>query len=175
MSTFRPPTPDLTALLDDVLSTHHQRLANHGVRIGLRMAFAAEDKDGNPKGAALMHHGYPALALVRIVSHKDRVAGLPDAIIDVDGDRWPEQSDEEKIATLDHELTHLVPILARGGAVKLDDCHRPRLKMRKHDWQLGGFAEVVERHGVNAIEAQEFEKVSRKFRQMELFADADAA
>lgn len=154
MATYTTPTDDQERLLVEVMQTYHQRLVGVGVTIGMLVAYAPVDKEGNPTGSALKVRGVPALAKVRIVPLPQRVAGLCDAEITIDGDRWTFLSREERLAVLDHELTHL-DVQADGDDVVRDDHGRPKLKMRPHDHEFGWFDEVAERHKGNSIEAQQ--------------------
>src|SRR4051812_37217959 len=133
MTIYVAPEPDQVALLDHTLDTYHQRLRAVGIRVALRQAMSPVDDEGNPKGPALKHHGVPCYATVKIVSQKDRVMGQADAINTLDGDRWPTIDKATRIAILDHELTHLEPLLEEDGAPKEDDCGRPKLTMKVHD------------------------------------------
>lgn len=154
MSTFTIADDDTLRLFDVAMKTHHTRLVTAGVRVSVIAAAAPIDEDTNePVGEALKHHGYPCMACVRIIKHSDRVQGMADAEIKIDGDRWPLLSREEKIAVFDHELTHLELV----GDV--DDGGRPKLKMRLHDHQLGWFDEVAERHGKFSIEQQQAQQL----------------
>ena len=38
--------------------------------------------------------------------------------------------------------------------VKRDDLDRPKLRLRPHDWEIGGFGLIVSRHGANSLELQ---------------------
>lgn len=168
MATYRLADPEVSELIKRLIGKHHRDLAEAGVRVGARLAFATVDENtGEPKGPALKHHGYPAGAIVRIVSHRDRVAGMPDAMIDLDGEAWENDwDDDRKAAVIDHELTHLEVQYDEDGAVKLDDCHRPKLKMRLHDWELGGFAEIAKRYKEAALEVEGARKMADKYGQM---------
>ena len=128
----------------------------------------------NDKGDALTHGGYPATALAKINNLRDRVAGLTDATILIDEERWEELSDESKDALLDHELHHFVVRRNKIGAFEYDDQNRPLLRMRKHDWQMGGFNEIVKRHREAALEYQAVEHVNSTWVQMELFVPSAA-
>lgn len=46
--------------------------------------------------------------------------------------------------------------------MKTDDVGRPKLKMRLHDWQMGGFREIAQRYGSDALEVVE----ARKFEEV---------
>ena len=137
------------------------------MRVGARFAYAAvNEKTGERKGPAIKHHGYAAAAVVRIVSQKDRVSGMPDAMIDIDGDAWPEWTEQRQRAVLDHELHHLEVVKEDSGAVKLDDCNRPKLKMRLHDFEIGGFAEIAKRYKEEALEVEAARAMADKFGQL---------
>lgn len=167
MSTYRKADKEILALVADLVRQFHPALLEAGVRVGCLMAFAPRNEStGEPRGPALKWAGYPAAALVKVTSHKDRVAGLPDALICVDGDRWPEWGDARKRALLDHELEHLEVIRDEEGAVKLDDCNRPRLKNRPHDWEIGGFESIAKRHKEAAFEVEQTRSLAHKYGQL---------
>jgi len=94
------------------------------------------------------------------------VLGVADTLLTVDAATWAKLDDEEKTALVDHELEHVLVRAAKRGFVgldgdgkadrsaRLDDHRRPVLKLRLHDWQLGGFRDVAQRHRSAAIEVQ---------------------
>lgn len=163
-TTYTEATSEAKAYLSDAKTRYHdQRL--DGVRVGMLMAYAPEDKDtGDPKGPALKRHGVPCLALVRIVPTKDRVAGMPDAMIYVDGDAWRGLTHSERLALLDHELEHIDFPTNRG-----EDCHgRPKLKIKPHDHEFGWFDAVAERHGSSSQEVRQATRFVNIFGQIYL-------
>lgn len=115
---------------------------------------------------ALEVGGYPAAACVRITPLKDRAKGMNDVELIVDKVVWEGLDREGRLALIDHELTHIQVRAERGivtfdpaegefiGEVALDDLKRPKLKLRKHDFMIGGFVEVANRHGNRALEVQ---------------------
>lgn len=103
----------------------------------------------------LKHKGWPAIAEVKIESQRSRVLGVDDATVTIDQDRWALLSMEQKLAVLDHELEHLVVETEENGDVSLDECSRPKLRIKDHDYQFGWFNKIAERHGKNAIEVQQ--------------------
>jgi hypothetical protein len=122
--------------LNYVMEKYHQPLFDAGVSIDLLKAFSGSEEDPVP----LRHHGYAALALVRICSLKDRVKGCSDAEIVLDGVKCDEWSTDELRAILDHELTHLdLCYDKKTGKLVRDDISRPKLKIRLHDRQFGWF------------------------------------
>jgi hypothetical protein len=143
-----------------LIEKHHRRLTEAGVTI--TYLFASSDNGG----PALKHNGYPAGAIVRKTTLKDRVAGLSDAIIYVDARGWAEWPIKRKEAVLDHELHHLEVKKDKEGRIEKDDAVRPKLMFRKHDIQIGGFAEIIERHGEHAVEAEQVYKASEHVQGM---------
>ncbi len=139
---------EVKAIAERVIQKHHERLNKAGVSIGYLFAHSERDPQWHPKGPAIKGHGYPAAAQVKLVNLRDRVAGLPDALIVIDGDEWPDWSEQRRTAVIDHELTHLHPT---GDT---DDADRPKLQLRLHDFQIGGFLEVIQRHEADALELE---------------------
>lgn len=168
MATYRNADADCVAMIKELMADNHPELTEAGVRVGARFAYpAVNESTVEPRGPALTHGGYAAAAVVRRISQKDRVAGLPDAIIDIDGEAWKDEWNEDrKRAVLDHELQHLEISRDEEGAVKLDDCNRPKLKLRLHDWQLGGFEAIARRHGDAAIEVEAAKQLADSYGQL---------
>jgi|AGTN01.2.fsa_nt_gi hypothetical protein len=167
MPKYKQASREDVDLLDEVMREYHPKLVEAEVRVGLLYANAPRDKrTGEPKGPALKHNGYPALAVVKINSLKDRVEGKPDATITLDGDRWGDCSQDKKVATLDHECEHLALVEDKDGNLKIDDANRPELTMRIHDIVVGGFLSVIERHKQNACESEQFVEANRIFHQV---------
>ena len=163
MPIYEQPAPQMLLLLEEVKRLYHGWLEDHGIRIDLLVAKAKEDKNGDTSGSALRQHGYQANAIVRITSYKDRVLGRGDAEIVVDGDMWHLWSREQQMALLDHELEHIEPIvkdaIGEGGmrttVLQRDDANRPKLRLKKHDFQVGWFDSVARRHGEASFEVSQ--------------------
>lgn len=153
MTTYQLPDPDIRILVNETLAANHPDLQECGLIVGVLMAT-------NPDGPAIKNGGHPALACVKVVSLKDRVTKGYDVEILIDQHGWDELNAAQKIAVVDHELTHVnrvpnTPKAMKSGeaAWKIDDIGRPKVKLRKGDWMPGdGFSEVVSRHGENAVE-----------------------
>ncbi len=152
------------------LEQYHRELLACDVRVDLLMV-SKVDKEGESKGHALKHGGYPAAATVKIVPLKQRALGNGDALITIDSESWEFLDPEQQEALVDHELEHIQVVSANGpkfchmndagelvGEAKRDDHGRPKLKLRKHDWQLGGFTSIAKRHGANAVEVMAIER-----------------
>lgn len=144
----------------DVRERFHSDLDVAGVTISTVFAFRDDD------GPALKHHGWPARAIIKINPLDKRAEGLQDVTLLIDGHWWGRASPAERLALVDHELTHLVLRLDKEGKVKPDDCGRPKLKIRPHDWEFTGFAVVAQRHGQNSGELQHARKLADRFGQL---------
>jgi hypothetical protein len=166
-TTYTPAPPDITDRIAEVLMQYHGDLAEHGVTIGILVA--TSDDEGEP---AVKKDGYPCAALIEKTSYKNRCLGIADAVITIEADIWKTFTEAEKVAVLDHELTHLELVYDKDGVLKTDDANRPKLKMRLHDFQIGGFVVIAERHGAASIESQEFRATYHTYYQ-QLFKWSD--
>jgi hypothetical protein len=149
---------DLVPLAEKAMRDYHRDLADAGVTVEVLTVHAGTSP-------ALKHHGYPALAVIKPMSQKDRAAGSADARILIDAEKWDGLDDPRRLALLDHELTHLELVRDEEGAVREDDCGRPKLRTRPHDFELGGFEEVVGRHKASAPESRSFYDAHKVFVQ----------
>jgi len=130
-----------------LIARYHPDLAGFSVRVDVLVVVS--DKPG----PALKHHGYDALATIRVLPVKDRAAGRGDAEMLIDLNRYDKEleSDAQRDALLDHELYHL-KVVKEGPIAKRDSADRPKMKCRLHDRQIGWFDEVARRHGENSME-----------------------
>jgi hypothetical protein len=148
------PKSVLALIADRIDSGHYPDLVEAGVTVNALFAFTDD-----PERPAVKLHGYPCAAVIKINSAKDRLEGKSDATITIDGRAWAEEwSDDGRVALIEHELQHL--IVARSKPTKRDpearvlsdDAGRPKLKMRPHDFQIGGFVSIARRHGDESFE-----------------------
>lgn len=151
-----------------VIQKHFPDLTAAGVTVSYWFA-------NNATGPALRHNGYPAAALVKITSYENRVKGVADATVEIDERHWQAATTDERDALLYHELNHLIPVeetnddrRAETGKWRTDDLGRPKLRMRKHDWQMGGFWGTIEHYQENAVELQNLAKVNKDLRARDL-------
>lgn len=129
----------------------HAPLLDANVTIEIIMAHGARDDDGDLCGDAITHHGRKALGLCKIVKELDRVKGMADAEILLDGDYWPTIDEDNQRALLDHELHH-ISLKLKDGQHQFDCAGRPKLKLRKHTIEVGWFSVIAERHGAASLE-----------------------
>lgn len=163
--------PDVDKLIGFALNDYHNDLKTAGVSIHAVFAHSY-DKYGDPVPAVKVH-GIPAAAKIQVTSLEDRVRGVADAKLTIDAHYWEVSSEAQRLALLDHELTHLRLATDENGIV-FDDLNRPELRLRQHDWELTGFAEVVERHGGASVEARQFSRFQDEFGQLSLFGPVAA-
>jgi hypothetical protein len=146
MKKYLPADQETIAKVQARIDAHYQDINEFEVTITILMA--TSDKPN-----AIMSAGYPALATMRITSQKERAHGVADAELMIDRDRWEDMTDEQQDALIDHELHHLILVRDEDtGEAEKDEQHRPKLKIRKHDYQLGWFTEIAARHGMNSPE-----------------------
>lgn len=148
------PVLDMAAGLLREYETH-QPLIENGVKIDFLFAWPRYDDQGKPIGNAITANGVKALGKARIIPLKDRAKRQGDAEILLDGEWWEHSESSEQRALLDHELHHISVDKNRHGIVKKDDLGRPKLKLRKHDYQFGWFNIIAERHGAFSQENQQ--------------------
>ena len=153
-TTYGPADEATLRLLMQRVEDWAPHLGHAEVKIDLLMAFGPRGKGGELSGPALKQHGYPASALVRVRPLRERSEGLGDVQIILDGDHWDGWGEARRAGVLDHELQHIELITESDDETpKADDVGRPRLKLRRHDWMIGGFNAVVTRHKHGAPEA----------------------
>lgn len=147
MKTYTTAGKELLARIGLILRRWHPKLADAGVTVSALLC-----------AGGLKHHGYPAHAVVKINSLKDRVEGKADCTITFDDDGYDDWPESQQAAVIDHELEHLELVTWVDGngmtKPKRDDCGRPVLRMRPHDVEIGGFASIIDRHKEAAVEAQ---------------------
>lgn len=155
-------------LIHAVLIKHHADLDREGVTIQALIATCI-DKETGEVSQALRMRNYPIAAKIQVTSYQDRVRGIADVKLTIDDSTWRGLAATRREALIDHELTHCVLTRDRDGFVKRDDLGRPKLHIRPHDFELGWFTEIAERHGEAAIEVREVQRFHERWGQFCLF------
>ena len=153
-------------MVNDTRHRWHQVLEQCGVTVAAVFVDDVDEETGESH-RTLKQGGYMAAATIAIVPLKYRVLGVADALLTIDAATWATLDEDERLGLVDHELQHVMVRAAERGLVqlgddgkidrsaRLDDHRRPVLKLRLHDWQLGGFRDVARRHKAAALEVQQ--------------------
>ena len=159
-STYQLASDDVREMAKMLMINYHNELFEHGVKIDYIFAFGELDEETSEKLApAIMHHGWPAAGLASRTKLKDRVKGMGDCEILLDGDEWPKMTYAQQLALLDHELEHFELKRDKFGSIEKDDIDRPKISMREHDRQHGWFDNIAQRHGINSNEVKQFRAI----------------
>jgi hypothetical protein len=165
MATYVRADDDLIEHLNHVMQQYHPRLVDVELRVDFLLALRGESDE-----YALTAHGYGALATIRKTNLKDRVKGLGDCELVIDGDHYEEWSERELHALLDHELTHIELVVdKKTGNTKRDDHGRPMVSMRLHDRQMGWFDSVAKRWGDASAEVQQMTELASDWEFVQLY------
>lgn len=137
-----------------------------GVTMTCDFAYAPT-KDGIATSDDLTHHGHPAGAIIKIVSLKDRVSGHADVILRISHAWWVRHPDQkDRYGLINHELKHIV------GTGDEDSHGRPKLLMRHHDYELGGFYDAIEEDKEHSPDLQAIMEVNKQLRERDLVQHA---
>lgn len=161
MSTiYEQAPPDVHEMAKEIIAQHHPALQRmlDGEPVRLCILFASSSDEKQP---AVKCHGYPAAAVISIIPYKQRVDKRADAEIIIDERHWEGLTDVQRRALLDHEITHLEIDLDENNLVRTDDSGRPKLRLKLHDFDFGGFRSVARRYGADAPEVI----LARKFEE----------
>lgn len=175
MPIYEAAPNEVREVCNAMLEKYHAELRDAEVSIDILFASPKPDGDGEiaPEANAIKHHGYPAMAVIKVNSYKLRVQSHADAEMIIDKQRWEELSDAQREALIDHELEHLELKTDNDGVMLRDDLDRPKLRCRLHDHQYGWFNSVALRHGKASIEVQQFNHLLEQQKQMWLTFDAE--
>lgn len=152
--------PDADSCIEKIQATFHKELRD----VTVAALFVFDHESSVP---VLKHQGYPAGAVVRITSLKDRALGIADAQIVIDRAGWLALSQRQRDALIDHELTHLTrKVDKETGEQIVDILERPKLVMRHHDHQHGWFDEIAQRHGEASPEVRQARRLIESSGQL---------
>lgn len=146
-TTFDKGDEEINTRIAAVIKDHFPDLLD--ARVNIKVLFATSDEP-----PAIKHGGYAADAMIRINNLKERTLGNGDALMIVDKRAYDElTSERQRDGLMHHELHHLIVKRDKeSGAILRDDLNRPRLGMRKHDYQIGFFRETARVFGKDAPE-----------------------
>ena len=168
MPTYKKCPKEVTDLALTILCEFetHKPLLDAKVRVDFMFAMPDLGEDGQPLNDAIPFRGQKALGLTRILGLKERAKGNGDAEVLLDQWWWNDASEAEQRALLDHELHHLsLKKKKLNGPIEYDDGMRPKLKMRKHDVEIGWFSIVAARHGNSSMERLQAKQIADNYGQ----------
>lgn len=142
---YDQPSEQVIALIKSTIKEFHPELDEAQVTVDAIMAY-------NDKGFAVKAGGYPALACIKANSLANRIKGLADALITIDGDSYDSMSEAQQKALIDDQLYCLMITRDKEQNIKTDDASRPKLRLKKCDYRLSWFREIAVRHGSNSPE-----------------------
>lgn len=148
MATYSKATKELKEFSTSILSefTTHKLVLDANVNIEFLFAFGERNDNDELVSDALTRRGYRVLGICRKTSEKERVAGRADVEITLDHDYWDQADEAQQKALLDHELHHIEVVTDEAGTVVIDGARRPKIRMRKHDVEVGWFKIIAERN-----------------------------
>ncbi len=149
MPTFERADKSVEKLAKELIEKYetHKPLAAYDAKIDYVFAYGDVDDKGRQLNDALTKGGLKALGIAKIISLKERALDRGDDEISLDGDWWKLATEDQQAALLDHELHHISIKADKSGNVQYDDLGRPKIKLRKHDVEVGWFKCIAERHG----------------------------
>lgn len=166
MATYKRASKEITKLVANVMKMWHAPLEDAGVKLSILTVWSPVDDKGVAKGRPIIHGGRAVLAYVKVCSLKQRVQGVGDAELIIDGEAWNGMKAAKKKSLVDHELEHLKIIFDSEDNAKTDSEGRPKMKLKLHDYELGGFNDVALRHGKQSHEAEQVREVFEQHPQM---------
>lgn len=154
---------DVHDLAADIIDRFHPDLRTTEKQPGVRLCILMASNDEDSEDPPVKLHGYPCYAVVSIIPYKQRVDKRADVEIIIDASHWEDLPEQRRRALLDHEITHVEVVRDKFGFIKTDDLGRPKLAMKLHDWQIGGFRVICQRYGEDAIDVIEATKFADTF------------
>lgn len=145
----------LYKLLDAVLKAHHEHLRKVKIALAWNTAWRA-DVDGRL-----------VLGKCKRASDLDRELSEHDFVILLNQEAWNELSEDQRLALLDHELSHCQQVLDGTGRQKEDERGRLVWRIRKHD--VEEFRDVIARNGCYMSDLADFVKAALEAKQTPLF------
>lgn len=157
--TYERADEEVLSLVADMIEKHHPHLKKAGVTIDVMMA-------DNDTGDAVTLRGNKCLAVVRIISLKDRAKGMADAEITISREDWDFMELPERQGLVDHELYHLMTTGDEFEGYKQDSQGRPKLTMRPHTIETGWFDVIAKRNGDASPEVIQARKILAKYKNI---------
>lgn len=162
MPSFDKAPQHIIDLANDILCRYpsHKPLLDAKVKIDIIMVSPEYGEDGQPVNDALKKNGVRAFGITRKLPPKDRAMGRGDAEVCLDADWWQHAEEKQRVALLDHELHHISVKVNKAAAPVKEDDGRPKIVLRKHDYEFGWFNVIAERHGIFSLEVEQAKAIA---------------
>lgn len=167
--TYTQASPQIHEQAREIMRKHHMMLEAASPTFLVLFVDAGVDALGIPK-PAIKQNGYPCAGMVKLTGTADRACGKPDFVIHLDAPQWQRLDEEGRTSLLDHEITHVEPDLTEEGEYQNHEDNRPKLKMRRHDHEIGIFHDVIARHGAAAVDSLQVMAVYKSDAGQQVFA-----
>lgn len=168
MPVFEKAKVGVYDLVKSIMKKYHGKLHDAAVEVDVLMVSPTTNSAGETTGPPLKRNGVAVPAIMKIVALPERALGQGDAQLKLDESQWKISTDKQKAALIDHELTRLELKSDGDGSIVMDDLHRPKLQIRRHDREIHCFDEVIRRHERDAYEWQAFDAMAKALTQMNL-------
>lgn len=146
---------DEKKLCSQLIRLYHSDMDSIAARVDVLFCFRAEEGEE----PALSKDGNRIPGISKVISLKDRVKGMGDVEILIDGDAWGAMSDKEKAALLDHQLECFEAKRDKEGDFILDDIDRPTFRIRPHDRVVRFYDTVAQRHRSDSMEVKQLQRL----------------
>ena len=154
---------DPYAILDALVRDHHTDLAQARIAVAWQLDVKA-DRDG-----------HLLLGRCRKATDLDREFREFDLVILLNAQAWKMLEPKQRLAEVDHELTHATVSLDKNGQDVVDERDRKCYRIKRHD--IEEFTSIVKRHGLYLSDVAVFaQEAIKHLGQKPLFpADGEAA
>ena len=165
MANIEQATASDNQLLEKVMSKEkYEILKSYNIKIALFYKYGKRDKEGNLKTTALSKNGVPIPAQTKIVSSFNRITDNTDVKIILNKELWDELSQNEKESVLDNSLYYIeIKEDKMGEPIMIsDDSDKVDLKLRKPDFYIEGFLNVMSEYKTNYLPWQDAHNIAQK-------------
>lgn len=165
MANIEQATASDNQLLEKVMSKEkYEILKSYNIKIALFYKYGKRDKEGNLKTTALSKNGVPIPAQTKIVSSFNRITDNTDVKIILNKELWDELSQNEKESVLDNSLYYIeIKEDKMGEPIMIsDDSDKVDLKLRKPDFYIEGFLNVMNEYKTNYLPWQDSHNIAQK-------------
>lgn len=162
-------TNTLNSIISELIETKDYHNDLNVVGVTVQTVFYIHDE-------RLKVRGVHAYAYIKLTNLRERALGQRDATLVVDKAAWDVMDDDRRVALVDHELYHLAVLRDKDNKLSTDDLNRPKMRLRKHDVEVGWFVQIAQEHGRASIEVMQATEMAHEYRQsLFAFALKDAA